>query len=296
MIITFGSINVDLVFDMETTPSAGQTLLANNFHMEPGGKGANQAVAAARAGAPVSMYGSIGNDNLREVAMAGLVSAGVDVTGVATSAAATGCASILTDKHGRNQIAVAGGANMLANTANIPDDSLNSGTILLLQMENDAAEVEALLRRAHEGGAFSILNLAPAIHLDPEILKLPSLLVVNEDEAQAVAGWLGCENEAGALSSALSTAVLTTLGARGSVYADGSRRHFVEAHSITPLDTTAAGDCFIGVLAASLHAADTIEVALERATTAAALCCTRKGSQRSIPFLDEIERELAKAA
>jgi ribokinase len=284
VIIVFGSINADLIFSLAELPRAGQTLLAREMRIEPGGKGANQAVAAARDGATVCMAGAVGEDGLGRTAMAGLVDAGVDLSRVAVTAAATGCASICTDSHGRNQIIVAPGANALASASLVEDAVLTPQTILLLQLESDHQQVSALIRRAHARGARVILNLAPAAQLDPAVLRLLHLLVVNEDEAAALGGWIGADSDAPALRAALGIGVVRTLGAAGAeaATADGLLRQ--PAHLVTAVDSTAAGDCFVGVLASALDRGASLASAMHRSGVAAALSCTKAGSQGSIPY------------
>lgn len=290
MILSFGSLNADLIFEMARPPEPGETLLSRRFRMEPGGKGANQAVAAARAGAEVAMIGAVGRDGLADLVLRHLRDAGVDTTRVDAVDEATGCASIIVDDAGRNQIVVAAGANGSAAADRIDDDLLRPGTHVLLQMEVPATEVATAIRRARSRGAVAILNLAPAGEIEPAALSACGLLVVNEQEAATVAGRLGCSADATTLAAVLGTGVLRTLGGDGAeaMTAEGHCR--VPALDITPVDTTAAGDCLIGVLAAGLAEGRGFEAALRRATVAAALCCGRRGSQSSLPWRDEIDR------
>ncbi len=289
MIVIFGSLNADLIFELDVAPAPGETLLAKRFRMEAGGKGANQAVAAARDGAEAAMVGAVGADPLQHVAVGQLAGCGVDMSRIRTATLDTGCASILVDAQGRNQIAVALGANGEAAADQVDDELLGRADWLLLQMESRPAEVAALLVRAHAAGVRTILNLAPAIRLDAAVLRLCSLLVVNESEARSVAGWLGCGDGARALHEALGIDVLRTLGERGAEAATADGDCFVPAHPIAAVDTTAAGDCFVGVLAAALDRGDTLRHAMQRASKAAALACTRSGSQSSLPWKADID-------
>lgn len=289
-ILVFGSINADLVFRMERTPVPGQTLLADALAIQPGGKGANQAVAAARDGARVRMVGAVGEDALAAMALAGLREAGVDLGAVRRLAAfATGCASVCTDAEGRNQIAVALGANRHVLSGQVEDAWLGHDTIVLLQMEGDADQVTTVLRRARAAGCRVVLNLAPAVMLDREVLRLVDLLVVNEDEAAALATHLGCAAGAASLHAALGAGVVRTLGAAGAEAATPAGTLRVAAPAVAALDSTAAGDCFVGVLAAALGRAMGLEAAMRRACVAAALACTVAGSQRSLPDTAAIE-------
>ncbi|BAQ47684.1 MULTISPECIES: ribokinase [Methylobacterium] len=292
MIVCFGSLNADLIFRLPEVPRSGQTLLADDLAVQAGGKGANQAVAAARDGAAVAMVGAVGSDALAEVALSGLREAGADTARVRAVAAATGCASIWIDAQGRNRIVVALGANGHTRADQVADADLARATSLLLQMEVDPAETTALLRRARALGLRSILNLAPALPLDLDTMRLAGLLVVNEDEAEATAARLGCAPEAASLHAALGIDVVRTLGEAGSEAATESGAWHVPARAVEPVDTTAAGDCFVGVLAAALDRGTPLRAAMERASVAAALACGRRGSQASLPWREETDRAL----
>lgn len=284
MIIVFGSINVDLVFRMHDTPILGQTLLARELTIQPGGKGANQAVAASRDGAKVYMVGAVGDDTLSSAALAALRDAGVDLSAIqAHPGVATGCASICTNNAGQNQIAVALGANMLVGAHQVDASLLGPDTIVLLQMEGNPDAIAEVIRRARRSSCRIILNLAPAIMLDIDILRMVDIVVVNEDEAELMASTLACEATANALYTALGITVIRTLGSRGAEAASLHGRVLIPAPRIEAVDSTAAGDCFVGVLAAAIERGYSLEVAMRRACAAAALACTIAGSQRSLP-------------
>ena len=289
MIVVFGSINLDLIFDLPELPAPGQTVLGPAMRMEPGGKGANQAVAAALDGARVLLAGAVGRDALAEPALAGLRRAGVDLSRVAAVETATGCASICVDPQGRNHIAVGSGANLSARAAQIEDALLGPETTVLLQMEAPPAETAALIRRARAGGARIVLNLAPAAGLDPAALRQLDLLVVNEEEAAWLARHLATTPDARALRAVLGLDVVRTLGAAGLSAATASGTLNIPAHDVNAIDTTAAGDCFTGVLAAALGRGAPLDAALRRANRAAALCCTRPGTQASLPSSADID-------
>ena len=292
MITVFGSINVDFIFEMPEMPETGQTLLADRFRIEPGGKGANQAVAAARDGAEVTLIGAVGTDSVSGTALETLTAAGVDLSALARVEAPTGCASVFIDGAGHNLIAVGSGANMEAKADQLSDALLNASNVVVMQMETDPAEITKVAARARAAGKYSILNLAPAIPLPRETLSLFDLIVLNEDEAEAMAGWIGAKADAAALSQALGTGILCTLGGRGAeAFAQGA--HITtSALSVEVLDTSAAGDCFIGVLAAALDRGERLEGAMRRASTAAGLACARRGSQNSIPLAAETTARL----
>ncbi|HET6236199.1 MAG TPA: ribokinase [Acetobacteraceae bacterium] len=289
MIVVFGSINLDLIFRLPAIPCAGQTLLAPGIRIEPGGKGANQAVAAARDGAQVVMAGAVGRDALAAGALDLLRRAQIDLSRVVETDAATGCAAIFVDPQGANAIGIGSGANLAARATQIEDALLGPTTTLVLQMEVPAAATLALIHRARARGARIILNLAPALPIDTAALSALDLLVVNETEAGWLGDHLGCSTDAAALRATLGVDVVRTLGEDGADVATASVVQRVPAHRITPVDTTAAGDCFVGVLAAALDRGASLADALTRASVAAAVCCTRAGSQSSLPTTIEID-------
>jgi ribokinase len=293
MIVVFGSINLDLIFMLPAIPQAGETLLAPDTRIEPGGKGANQAVAAARDGAAVAMAGAVGRDALAGGALRLLRQAGVDLSRVAETEAATGCAAIAVDPSGNNAISVGSGANRLARAAQVEDGLLSPAATLLLQMEVPAEETAALIRRARARGARIVLNLAPAASLPDDALAQVDVLLANETEAAWLCAHLGCGHSAAALHAALGIDVVRTLGGDGLEAALAGGGFHMPAQPISPVDTTAAGDCFAGVLAAALDRGGDMRAALHRANAAAALCCTRTGSQSSLPTAVEIDAFLA---
>ena len=289
MIVVFGSINLDLIFPLPAIPRPGETLMAPGIRIEPGGKGANQAVAAARDGAQVVMAGAVGRDALAAGALALLRAGGIDLSRVIEADTATGCAAIFVDPRGANAIGVGSGANLAARAAQVEDALLGPATTLVLQMEVPAAETAALIHRARARGARIILNLAPAAPLEVATLRALDLLTVNETEAAWLGAHLGCGTDATALRAALGVDVVRTLGEDGADVATAQRSYRVAARPVTAVDTTAAGDCFVGVLAAALDRGALLADALTRASTAAALCCTRAGSQSSLPAAGEID-------
>ena len=293
MVIVFGSINLDLIFSVSRIPQSGETVLGPSVRMEPGGKGANQAVAAARDGANVVLAGAVGRDSLAISALALLREAQVDISRVTETDTTTGCATIAVDPLGHNAIAVGSGANLLARQARIEDALLQTRPTLMLQMEVPAEETIALVHRARAKGARVILNLAPASSLPEATLRELDILVVNEPESIWLAAHLNCADTASALQSRLGIVVVRTLGARGLELATPDGVSAMPARAVEPVDTTAAGDCFVGVMAAALDRGAELEVALRRATAAAGLCCTRPGSQGSIPTACETDAFLS---
>lgn len=293
MIVVFGSINADLIFPLAALPLPGQTLLADGMTVQPGGKGANQACAAALDGANVVLAGAVGTDALADPALARLREAGVDLSRVRSAPGPTGCAAILTGRDGRNQIVVASGANAAARADQVEDALLTPRTILLTQMEADPAQTAALIRRARAAGARILHNHAPARPLDRDALASLDILLVNEDEADWLARELAAPGAgAASLSRTLGITVIRTLGSAGVQWSTANATGHLPAPAIKAVDTTAAGDCFAGVLAAALDRSQDLPSALHRATTAASLSCTRPGSQQSLPTRKETDAAL----
>lgn len=288
MITVFGSINLDLIFNVSSIPRPGETVLGPGTRIEPGGKGANQAVAAALDGASVAMVGAIGRDALGEQAVALLRAAGVDLARVAVTEASTGCASIVVDPGGANAIAVGSGANLLARADQVEDALL--GGVVVLQMEVPPEENAALIQRVRKAGGRVVLNLAPAGAMAEDALRAVDILVVNETEGDWLAGALGCEETAEALRDRLDgVTVVRTLGEDGASVASRDAVWLQPAVRVHAVDTTAAGDCFVGVMASRLDAGASLRDAVAVASRAAALCCTRAGSQGSLPSRAETE-------
>ena len=289
MILVFGSINIDVVVPVPVLPMRGETVLGGDYVLLPGGKGANQALAARRAGAQVRMAGAVGTDSFAGLALANLRHDGVDLELVRRVERATGCALIMVGGDGENLIAVASGANRQATAASVPDGALTAETILLCQMEVPAAENWALFRRARAAGSRIVLNLAPAAPIDPAILAEIDILVANEGEATSLGG------EPEGLARRLRQALVVTRGAAGAnaFLADGSRID-TPALAVQPIDTTGAGDTFVGVLAAGLDRGLALPLALRHASAAAGLACLARGAQSAMPDRAAIEAAVAR--
>jgi ribokinase len=259
MILVFGSINIDVLVPVPSLPRPGETVLGGDYRLLPGGKGANQALAARRAGAAVKMAGAVGNDAFADAALELLRRDGVDLGLVRQVERPTGCAAIMVGEGGENLIAVASGANTAVRAESVPDDALGPETIVLCQMEVPAAETAALIRRAARRHARCILNLAPGLPVDPGLLGDLDLLVANEAEAATLGGRLD-----------------------------------IPALTIEAVDTTGAGDNFAGVLAAELDRGLALEPALRRASAAAALACLAHGAQSAMPNATAIDTAAAR--
>ena len=290
MILVFGSINIDLLVPVPGLPRPGETVLGGDYRLLPGGKGANQALAARRAGASVRMAGAVGKDAFAEAALELLRRDGVDLALVGQVDRPTGLAAIMVGGSGENLIAVASGANAAVKAAAfVPDDMLGPQTTLLCQMEVPAAETSALIRRASRRGARSILNLAPAMPIDRDLLGNLDLLIANEAEA-AVLG-----DDLAGIAGRLRQAFVVTRGAAGSTafLRDGGRLD-IRALAIAAVDTTGAGDTFVGVLAAGLDQGLALQVALRRASAAAGLACLAPGAQTAMPEAAAIDAAVAR--
>jgi ribokinase len=285
MVIVFGSINLDLIFNLPRIPRPGENVLGPSIRIEPGGKGDNQAMAAARDGGEVVMVGSVGRDALADGALVLLRAAGINLGRVQTvEASSTGCAAISVDPAGHNAIAVGSGANLSTSHTQIEDQLFGPATTLVLQMEVPAAENTALIARARTAGARVILNLAPASALPEAALRALDVLLVNETEGAWLAGHLGCGATAIEIHNRLGgIAVVLTQGDAGADIASRDGTWHEPAIAIQAVDTTAAGDCFVGALAHRLDQGESLRASVRRASVAAALCCTRHGSQGSIP-------------
>jgi len=296
MLLVFGSLNADMLFKVEDLPRPGETVLCPSYELAAGGKGANQAAAAAKAGADVRMVGHLGVDSFGDFARDVLTKAGVDCSGVAISKAATAIAVIGVDRAAENQIIVASGANLETSADQIPDGDLEAGVTVLCQNEIRPDATFSLLKRAKSLGARTMLNLAPAAVVSEDVLNAIDFLVVNEIEAAMVAGLGGLGDDAMPIAEDLSrrhdlTAVIT-LGAKGAIAAGQSGRFRVGSLPIDPIDTTGAGDAFVGVLAAAFDQGDELAVALKQASVGAGLACMGIGAQTSQPSKEAIVARL----
>jgi ribokinase len=294
MVVVFGSINLDLVTRVPRLPSPGETLIGSGFASYPGGKGANQALAAARAGAIVRMYGAVGRDAAAASALALLRAGTVDVAGIRAVDAPTGCATILVDDAGENAIVVVPGANERVDPDAVPDAVLGAGAVLLLQHEVPSSANAALVARAARAGTRIVLNAAPARPLNRKLLAMIATLIVNVSEAAALAPLFGWPAEAGAFAAAAAAdidglEVVVTRGAAGAISVRGHDRIHVPAPEVEVIDTTGAGDAFVGAFAAALDAGDDRPRALSIAIAAGSLACTMHGAQPALPARDAID-------
>jgi ribokinase len=285
-ILVAGSANVDFVVRAPHVPAPGETVLGRDFAIFPGGKGANQAVACARAGgAETRMLLALGKDTFAPVVEKSLRQAGVQLHLVRVATAATGVALICLADDAQNAITVAPGANAALRGADLP--ALEGVGCLLLQLETPLDSVLQFARTAHASGVKVLLNAAPARELPEELLAVIDVLIVNEDELTRVAGRPGAIAEA--LAALTVPCAVVTLGSRGCCARAQGTFYLQPAFQIDPVDTTAAGDTFCGALASSLCSRIPLPQALRRASAAAALATTRIGAQSSIPTCDEVD-------
>ncbi|HUW78282.1 MAG TPA: ribokinase [Candidatus Nanopelagicaceae bacterium] len=292
----FGSLNVDQVAYVEQLPNPGQTIHGKNLIKVAGGKGLNQAVAAARAGATVSLIGSVGTDEsgawLAEIAAL----EGINIDSLErTPELSTGTAIIEVDKFGENSIVIISGANQSANPKLLRADP---GDFVLAQLETPIESVVELFRSAKSAGATTILNPAPAADLPSELVSLTDFLIPNEHEARQIAGMdtddvRGAEAAASLLQARGLTACVITLGSRGAIMVTADGSTIQPAFKVAPIDSTAAGDAFCGAFAAALARGKSIPNALEFAASAGALATTKIGAVPSIPSEANVLHQIA---
>lgn len=308
MITVFGSINMDLVARVGRIARPGETVLSPRASSFFGGKGANQAVAAARmcgAGSiNVAMVGAVGDDVFGKACLDNLRENGVDVEAVRIIDEPTGCAFITVDDSGENAITVASGANMAVRAADAPERLLSGASVIVLQMEVPLAESLELARRARKAGAMVVWNVAPvpsAIErmAIADMLATTDVLVVNEHEAVAVAAFMGedvggdCFKASSILARMSGLVCIVTAGAKGAlaVGPDGTQ-YRAAARPVTAVDTTGAGDTFVGVLACGLAEKRDLGDAMRRACVAASLSCLTSGAQAGMPTREALEKAL----
>ncbi|MCF6328083.1 MAG: ribokinase [Devosiaceae bacterium] len=298
MLHVLGSINLDLVAKGERLPLAGETVIGTEFFTAPGGKGANQALAAARAGAGVKMFGAIGDDSFAPLAMQELKEENIDLSGVKSLAGTTGIALIMLDAKSENSIMVIPGANGKVDQemARQCTASMTSSDHLVLVQEIGAATIKAALKEAKAKGVKSILNIAPAIHETKSLALLADIIIANETEIlhlfddkipneaieQYAAEWAKKNNKT----------LIVTLGKEGAIAFTKTQKIKVAAPKIKAIDTVGAGDSFCGYLAAGLDRGENLETALVQAVTAGSLACLKPSAQGAIPHMAEVKNAI----
>jgi len=303
-IAVVGSLNMDLIARVPHLPRPGETVIARDFHTAPGGKGANQAVAAAKLGASVAMIGRVGGDTYGNVLLNNLRQAGVEVEHVIVDPeAVTGMALITLDDAGQNTITVVSGANMRLSTEDIDaaEGIIRSSQVLLLQLESPLPVVRHAVASAWRHGITVVLNPAPARPLPQEILERADYLIPNESEASLLSGV-----EVTDLSTAQAAArklhqqgaksVVLTLGEKGAFLADGKVEAHIPGFRVEVVDTTAAGDAFVAAFAVALASGQELKEAVRFANGAGALTVTKLGAQPSLPTYQEVATLLTVAS
>lgn len=294
-ICVIGSANTDMIIKVPHLPVPGETILGGEFSMAQGGKGANQAVAAARAGADVIFVSCVGNDLFGKNTINELTKEGINISHVKVQdKISSGIALINVADSGENSISVASGANshLLPDDIVAIEDSIKSCQIVLVQLEIRIDTVNTIIHLAKKNRVPVILNPAPAQKLDPEVLKDVDIITPNETESALITG-MGSVNDPVKLSRRLKkmgpSTVVITLGSKGAFYSSNDTEMFIEGHEVKPVDTTGAGDVFNGYLAVALALGRSIEESIQIANKAASISVTRLGAQPSIPFIQELE-------
>ena len=295
-ICVIGSLNMDLVVNVDTMPKPGQTIIGSNFKEVPGGKGANQAVAMARLNGNVSMIGKVGEDGFGQTLINSLKNDKVDTTYIQTSKGATGVALITVDKNAQNSIVVSPGANFEVKEDDIDNniEAIKNSDIVVLQLETPLNTIKYALNKAKELNKYTILNPAPAVKLDDEIIKNVDLLTPTETELEIISG-VSIETEEDIQKAAQIMIekgvkeLIVTLGSKGSLYINKEKSMFKKAYKVEAVDTTAAGDSYTGALAVALSQDKNIEDAMDFASKVGALSVLKEGAQSSLPTLEDVK-------
>lgn len=297
-----GSLNADLVQTVDRLPELGETLMGDELRTYPGGKGANQAYAAAKLGGAVRMIGNVGKDELGGMLLESLATVGVDVSGTHRVDASTGAASILVMPDGENAIVISPGANgrLTPEDVCVRMADIQKGDFLLCQLETPVETVAEALVMARNVGATTILDPAPAAAFKADLLAKVSIVTPNETECQSMLGLVTTpiadqetyHHMATRLRTMGAEVVVLKLGDAGCFLDDGTSADIYTGHSVTAVDTTAAGDIFNGALAVRLAAGDAMEDAIQFANAAAGLSVTRPGAQTSVPDIEEVLKHI----
>ena len=291
-VVVIGSSNTDMTIKGDRLPKPGETVLGGEFRMGPGGKGANQAVAAQRLGADVSFICKVGRDIFGDNAISGYQKEGIDCSRILRSDKASGTALILVDGNAENCIAVAPGANADLTPEDVDSvaDVIRSADYLILQLEIPVESVIRAAKIAHEAGVYVILNPAPACHLPEELFGYISLITPNQTESALLSG---VEDNLDAAVERLMQLgvrdVVVTLGSKGSLVISEGAKTLVPSLKVKAVDTTAAGDTFCGALCVALSEGCSLVDAAGFATKASALTVQKMGAQDSIPFRSDIK-------
>lgn len=295
-IVVVGSLNMDLVARSPRLPNPGETLLGSDFRTFPGGKGANQAVAAARVGGIVSMIGRVGVDDFGAALLGNLAANGVNAANVRRDPDyPSGVALITVSDEGQNTIIVISGSNWRVSPADIAESSaeFENASVLLLQLETPLPAVQRAAEEARRRGVRVVLNPAPARPLEPELLRLVDVLTPNQSEATLLTGESDPEAAARKLLEAGVRSVIVTLGEEGVLVLEEAGSARIPRHEVKAVDTTAAGDAFVGAFAVALGMGRSVIESARWGNAAAAVSVTRPGAQPSLPTRAEVEAMLA---
>ncbi|MNI18494.1 Ribokinase [compost metagenome] len=294
-IVVFGTLNMDFVTYVDHLPAVGETIAATTFNLGPGGKAANQAVAASRLGSKVAMVGRVGDDHLGRKLKEQLDHSGIDHKHVRyTPNKDTGMAVISVDKVGLNTIVTFVGANGSLSKQDIDEVELmlKQAKFAIIQMEMEQEVGEYIIRKAHELDVHVVLNLAPVVSIKQEVLGLVDLLIVNETEASQMTGMevnsvISAQDAAQALFDNGIQQVIVTLGANGAVLKTPILLEHYVSPKVTAIDSTAAGDCFVAATTSFWCKDGSLDTAVEKAVEVASFSVTKKGAQASLPTFDE---------
>lgn len=294
-ICVIGSLNMDLVVNVDEMPKKGQTLIGSNFKEVPGGKGANQAVAIARLGGDINMIGKVGDDGFGKTLIHQLKTDNVDTQHVQIENCSSGIAMITVDKNAENSIVVAPGANFRVLEEDIDKciDGIKESDIVVLQLETPLNTIKYALEKSKELDKYTILNPAPAVKLDDEIIKNVDLLTPNETELEILSG-VKIKNEEDIKKAAhvmIEKGVkelIVTLGSKGSLYINKEDIKFKKSYKVDAIDTTAAGDSYTGALAVAFSKEQSVDEAMDFASKVGALTVMKEGAQTSLPKLQEV--------
>ena len=293
MILVFGSINADFFLNVKSLPRPGETVLCPSYTFYPGGKGANQAVAAARLGAEVMFAGSVGKDPYGGQVLKSLRDVGINLKRVNSRGTTTGTAFVVVAEDGENQIVVASGANLETCSNQIKDSDLSLCTHIVLQLEVPIKEIEDIIFRAKAAGCKIILNYAPANAIQPTAIECCDYLIMNEIEANSLFGQKKeVEEYAIKFSKRFDAECIITLGPKGSLLATREGLYKIDALEVEAIDTVGAGDMFVGAFSAGLFKGECTTSSLQRATVASGLACKFNGAQPSLVTPQLVESEL----
>lgn len=293
-ILVVGSLNADLVVRTPRFPQPGETISGEDLQVIPGGKGANQAVAASRLGANVSMLGRVGKDNFGDFLLNNLKGNHVNTTLIQRDDSSTGTATIIVDVNGQNSIVLSAGANGKVSSLDVEHASFSDFNLLLLQLEIPTPTVLSAAKLAKENGVRAILNPAPAKNIPDELISLVDFIIPNETElslltGQSVNDISSTEEAAHALLDKGAKNVIVTLGSKGALLVNNETTSHIDTYQVDVVDTTAAGDAFIGGFASVLDTSSLLD-AIRYGCACGALATTKFGAQPSLPTKQEVER------